>query len=113
MIRATCFGPPPTLLTKLKSTCCNGSVQAGRLTSLLARRAHRIDHSGQGWMVCRVPVAFQSATGDDARSLRPPALLPTKTCPCGAAPPVVVQVQRVMAGAMGDQPGHPVECVTL
>src|SRR5207249_10402953 len=30
------------------------------------------------WMVCRVPVAEFHATGDDARSLRPPALLPAK-----------------------------------
>jgi len=27
-------------------------------------------------MVCRVPVAFQIATGDDARSLRRPGHLP-------------------------------------
>src|SRR2546428_11186996 len=48
----------------------------GRWPHVLARRAHRIDRSGEGWMVGRVPVAFQIATGDDARSLRPPALLP-------------------------------------
>src|SRR5439155_23387310 len=48
------------------------------------------------WMVCRVPVAFQIATGDDARSLRPPALLPAKICACGAATPVVLQVQGMM-----------------
>src|SRR5881296_1147743 len=68
----------------------------GRWPHVLARRAHRIDRSGQWWMVCRVPVAFQIATGDDARSLRPPALLPAKICACGAATPVVLQVQGVM-----------------
>src|SRR6058998_3405564 len=31
------------------------------------------------WMVCRVPVAVQSATGDDARSLRLPGHLPYGT----------------------------------
>ena len=30
------------------------------------------------WMVCRVPVAFQIATGDDARSLRLPGHQPEK-----------------------------------
>jgi len=43
---------------------------------VLARRAHKIDRSGQGWIVCRVPVAVQIATGDDARSLRLPGHLP-------------------------------------
>src|SRR5436309_8545268 len=80
---------------------------AAWLIPVLARRAHRIDRSGQGWMVCRVPVAFQIATGDDARSLRPPALLPAKRRTCGAATPVFFQVQRVMTRAIGDQPGHP------
>src|SRR5438093_13354798 len=79
----------------------------GRWPHVLARRAHRIDRSGQGWMVCRVPVAFQIATGDDARSLRPTALLPAKRRTCGAATPVFLQVQRVMTRAIGDQPGHP------
>src|SRR5437867_638499 len=59
------------------------------------------------WMVCRVPVVLQIATGDDARSLRPPALLPAKRRACGAATPIVLQVQGVMTRAIGDQPGHP------
>src|SRR5438094_8190711 len=81
----------------------------GRWPHVLARRAHRIDRSGQGWMVCRVPVAFQSATGDDARSLRPPALLPTKTCTCGAALHVVVQETRVTDGYSRALPGDSIE----
>jgi len=31
------------------------------------------------WMMCRVPVDFQHATGDDARSLRLPGHLPYGT----------------------------------
>src|SRR5256885_5883666 len=45
---------------------------AAWLIPVLARGAHRIDRSGQGWMVCRVPVALLTATVDDARSLRLP-----------------------------------------
>src|SRR5206468_6499015 len=72
--------------------------EEGGLASLLARRAHRIDRSGQGWMVC----------SPDARSLRPPALLPASRRACGAATPVVLQVQGMMTRAIGDQPGTPV-----
>src|SRR2546427_9844512 len=59
------------------------------------------------WMVCRVPVVLQIATGDDARSLRPPALLPAKRGACGAATPVVLRVQGVMTRTIGVHPGHP------
>src|SRR5437867_9810311 len=55
-------------------------------------------------MVCRVPVAFQIATGDDARSLRPPALLPATKRACGAATPIVLQVERVMTRAVAARP---------
>src|SRR5213593_4865625 len=48
----------------------------GRWPHVLARRAHRIDRSGQGWMVCRVPVAEFHATGADARSLKLPGHQP-------------------------------------
>src|SRR5881396_863490 len=72
--------------------------------AVLAHRAHRIDRSGQGWMVCRVPVAVQIATGDDARSLRPPALLPATKRACGAATPIVLQVERVMTRAVAARP---------
>ncbi len=69
---AVCGRVAPVLVHRaLKS----GHVVA-RQPHVLARRAHRIDRSGQGWLVCRVPVAFQIATGDDARSLRLPGHQP-------------------------------------
>src|SRR5213080_36523 len=87
----------PTGPAVLAHRAREGRGLEGRWPPVLARRAHRIDRSGQGWMVC----------SPDARSLRPPALLPAKRRTCGAATPVFLQVQRVMTRAIGDQPGHP------
>jgi hypothetical protein len=81
----------------LAHRACDERGLEGRWPHVLARRAHRIDRSGQGWMVC----------SPDARSLRPPALLPAKRRASGAATPVVFQVQGVRTRAIGDQPGHP------
>src|SRR5256712_7962124 len=78
---------------------------AAWLIPVLARRAHRIDRSGQGWMVCRVPVALLTATGDDARSLRLPGHQPEKKRKDHAVPacPLLCQFQP------RPEPGSPIQ----
>ena len=82
----------------------NGHMVA-RQPHVLARRAHRIDRSGQGWMVCRVPVALLTATGDDARSLRRPGHQPEKKRKDHAVPacPLLCQFQP------RPEPGSPIQ----
>src|SRR5881628_933170 len=84
----------PTGPAVLAHRAREGRGLEGRWPPVLARRAHRIDRSGQGWMVC----------SPDARSLRPPALLPATKRACGAATPIVLQVERVMTRAVAARP---------
>ncbi|MGH7236680.1 MAG: hypothetical protein ACREIO_09885 [Nitrospiraceae bacterium] len=72
-----------------------------RQPHVLARRAHRIDCSGQGRMVC----------SPDARSLRLPGHQPEEQRKDQAVPGnlLLSLLQRVVTRAIGDQPGHPFE----
>src|SRR2546427_8145436 len=73
----------------------NGHMVA-RQPHVLARRAHRIDRSGQGWMVC----------SPDARSLRLPGHQPDEPRQDQAVPgyPLLSSMQRVMTRTVESSP---------